>query len=318
MKTKQISTVQDVFKQFCKERHAEDKGRNYNLLQEVYANTELFDLSNIEVGEEYLINPKELVTYDIIEDDVFSHKELKEDDLYYYNVYENVAPITLPFSSCFVYYYSINKVASYVMVREFSPTILSGTAYLVLEKEGTVTKGNIPFQFFTETNKLRMLRKDKNIIEHIYNNIENSKSEEIDEDDKFHTEVTVFPLIMDTLITLSTLSSRTVVADKVENPKTEYFPRKNGLATIKREQSPIYYVLNKSEEKKPKAIKNIKSRGKLEFTHSFKVRSHWRRLHNPNTLGKNRNGEYIVKGMTFVRESVRGKGELAKRLRIVI
>ena len=33
------------FKQFCKERHAEDKGKHFNLLQEIYADTELFDIS---------------------------------------------------------------------------------------------------------------------------------------------------------------------------------------------------------------------------------------------------------------------------------
>ena len=38
-------SIHDTFKQFCKERHAEDKGKNFNLLQEVYANTELFDIS---------------------------------------------------------------------------------------------------------------------------------------------------------------------------------------------------------------------------------------------------------------------------------
>ena len=40
-----MQLITEVFKQFCKERHAEDKGKNFNLLQEVYANTELFDIS---------------------------------------------------------------------------------------------------------------------------------------------------------------------------------------------------------------------------------------------------------------------------------
>jgi hypothetical protein len=37
--------VTEAFKQFTKERHAEDKGKNFNLLQEVYASTEFFDIS---------------------------------------------------------------------------------------------------------------------------------------------------------------------------------------------------------------------------------------------------------------------------------
>ena len=44
-----MTTIQEVFKQFCKERHAEDKGKNYDLLQETYASTEFFDTTLYEV-----------------------------------------------------------------------------------------------------------------------------------------------------------------------------------------------------------------------------------------------------------------------------
>ena len=46
-----MRTITDVFKQFCKERHEEDKGRNFNTLQEIYANTEFFDLSLYSITE---------------------------------------------------------------------------------------------------------------------------------------------------------------------------------------------------------------------------------------------------------------------------
>ena len=42
-------TIQDIFKQFCKERHAEDKGKNYDLLQTTYAQTEFFDTTMCEM-----------------------------------------------------------------------------------------------------------------------------------------------------------------------------------------------------------------------------------------------------------------------------
>ena len=38
----------EAFHQFCKERHAEDKGKNFNLLQEIYSKTEFFDISFLE------------------------------------------------------------------------------------------------------------------------------------------------------------------------------------------------------------------------------------------------------------------------------
>ena len=44
-------TIHDVFERFQKDRHNEDKGRNFNLLQEVYSKTELFDISKLIVGK---------------------------------------------------------------------------------------------------------------------------------------------------------------------------------------------------------------------------------------------------------------------------
>ena len=56
--------IQDSFKQFCKERHAEDKGRNYDMLQEIYANTEFFDTTLLEVPKiEYYLNKYNSKTY---------------------------------------------------------------------------------------------------------------------------------------------------------------------------------------------------------------------------------------------------------------
>lgn len=53
---------------------------------------------------------------------------------------------------------------------------------------------------------------------------------------------------------------------------------------------------------------------KIEWSHAFSVRGHWCRI---QTIGKNREGKYIVSGFTFVREHVRGEGELVKKIRIV-
>lgn len=51
--------------------------------------------------------------------------------------------------------------------------------------------------------------------------------------------------------------------------------------------------------------------------YSWEVMGHWRRLINPNTLGKNRKGEYIVEGWTYVMPYVKGTGELMKKVRVI-
>ena len=56
--------------------------------------------------------------------------------------------------------------------------------------------------------------------------------------------------------------------------------------------------------------------GNLEYSFAFKVRGHWRHI-NEGTFGKDRNGNYNVKGYTWVTEYTKGEGELAKRIRVI-
>ena len=99
-------SIKEVFKEFCKERHAEDKGRNFNLLQEVYANTEFFDFNFLE--KRYKDHLK-----------LFT-KVFKEHRAYF--PYPN---LSLPFANNFV------KVSDsiYVFIREYEPNILTGSMY---------------------------------------------------------------------------------------------------------------------------------------------------------------------------------------------
>ena len=83
-----------------------------------------------------------------------------------------------------------------------------------------------------------------------------------------------------------------------------YYTRKHG-STIKAIK-PIYYVLDKKEEKEKRNYNRIKPLGSIAFDHSFKVIGHWRKI-SPHTYGKNRNGEYVVTGMTWVKEHNRGE-----------
>ena len=43
--------IKEAFDKFKKERHAEDKGRNFDLLQSIYASTEFFDTSLCKVAD---------------------------------------------------------------------------------------------------------------------------------------------------------------------------------------------------------------------------------------------------------------------------
>lgn len=52
----------------------------------------------------------------------------------------------------------------------------------------------------------------------------------------------------------------------------------------------------------------------IDWSHSFLVRGHWRKL---DGIGKNRNGDYCIQGRTFVVPHEKGKGKLVHKTRIV-
>ena len=74
--------------------------------------------------------------------------------------------------------------------------------------------------------------------------------------------------------------------------------------------------MEKKEEVEKQNYNRIKPLGHLAFDHSFKVRGHWRKI-SPHSYGKNRQGEYVVTGITWVKEHVRGEGDLVKKIRVL-
>lgn len=129
MKTKikeQNLNVIDLFKQFCKERHAEDKGRNFDMLQEIYAKTELFDLSFLSKEAPDLApfwNGDHTYTENNFIDEVhFTDDTFKS--------------ITLPFESQFI---KVGKAGGtddvFMFIREFSPNMLTGTLYIKFKED---------------------------------------------------------------------------------------------------------------------------------------------------------------------------------------
>lgn len=112
-----MHTIQEVFKQFCKERHEEDKGKNFDLLQNIYANTEFFDTS----------------LYQIVGIPINLSKQGKN-----FATTFSIKDFSLPFQNNFV------KVGeqTYIFIREYAPYIITGTVYTVVEKGAVI---NAPF-----------------------------------------------------------------------------------------------------------------------------------------------------------------------------
>ena len=289
----QQDNVKDLFKQFCKERHAEDKGRNFDMLQEIYANTELFDLSFVPYDDSPMIYFSKSLNYVRIEKDIFKN-------------------LSLPFENQFIKLNTPEEdevededmllgtfnEKQCVFLREYAPNIITGTVYAVT-RLGNL---NMPFTIKTLEGKL---------------SLDVAGFEEYvgygDKDEFYNGQVSYYlHFILKAVKCLCNLPKHSVVSDTPK--RNEYYTRKHG-STIK-VCKPIYYVLNKDEEKEKRTYKRIKPLGHLAFDHSFKVIGHWRRI-SPHTYGKNRQGEYVVTGMTWVKEHTRGEGELIKKIRVV-
>ena len=286
--------IKDIFKAFCKERHAEDKGRNFDTLQEIYAKTELFDLSFVPYDESPMIYASRSLNYAKIEKDIFKNLSLpfecqfikttqdREDDV------ENERELLGVFHSSFC-----------VFLREYSPNIITGTLYCYSRLDVM----NMPFTIKTEEGKLT---------------IDLTGFEEYigwkEAEPHFNEELSLYlHAIIKAVKCLTNLPKHSVVADTPKH--SDYYTRKHG-STIK-VCKPIYYILDKNEGKEKRSYKRIKPVGHLAFDHSFRVRGHWMKI-KPNTYGKNRQGEYVVTtGYTWRREHTRGEGELMKKIRVV-
>jgi len=76
------------------------------------------------------------------------------------------------------------------------------------------------------------------------------------------------------------------------------------------ELKPVVYCAPKKYTKK---FEKIYSR-KLKWSHSWEVGGHWRKIKG---IGKDRYGEYKIKGLTWVKAHTRGEGNLVKKTRVI-
>lgn len=272
--------IKEAFKKFTEERHKEDKGRNHDLLQEIYASTEFFDMS--------LCN---------FEGAVLHGFSLVHDE--YIGTY-TVEDLNLPFQNTWIKL----KENIFMFLREYSPEIITGTMYTtnymceVPEYANVTGTLNVPFTIRLKDGIISSNLNVPLIKEHVPVLLENT----------FQVAIQVGEV-------LNNLSKKQVAVDVPTGTKHEYFRRKR-KPTIKVPQRPIYYVLGDKKENVTKKYNSIHSMGRLEYTSSFHVRGHWRTI-NEKSLGKDRNGNYGIKGYTWVTDYIKGEGELTKRLRVV-
>ena len=288
--------VTELFKQFCKERHAEDRGRNHDMLQEVYAKTELFDLSFL---------PKTTPDMSPFNESEHTYKgeHLKE------LIFTNTAfkDITLPFESQFIILGKAGAIDEVCMfVKEYAPFVVTGTSYI--KSKGFTL--NAPYKIDTELGELRADLKGIYLYANTLRKI-GVTEKGVQSAVEAILELTLGQ-IMYVINIICNLPKHSVATDTPKH--AEYYTRKHN-STIK-VIKPIYYVLDKKEEKNPVQFKRISPLGHCCFDHSFKVIGHYRRI-NENSLGKTRNGDRTLKGITWVKEHVRGEGDLVKRIRIV-
>lgn len=116
---------------------------------------------------------------------------------------------------------------------------------------------------------------------------------------------------MVTLHNINRLNTHKVLVDHLTKPEYYSFTNK---PTVKINNRPIYYVLDKNTYNRRQY--NIKAVTKLTPSYAFRVRGHWRTI-NSNSLGKDRNGEYKVKGHTWVIDYIKGQGEVIHKLRVI-
>jgi hypothetical protein len=84
-------------------------------------------------------------------------------------------------------------------------------------------------------------------------------------------------------------------------------PKENGKKDGKKKPHQIRRIVRIV----PKSLKNktepIMNNGKVDFSHRWEVRGHWRRVAG---MGKNREGNYEVRGLTWIKDFVKGPEEL--------
>ena len=276
--------VIDLFEIYKRHILTFSKKSDRDYIKEVFSKTELFDVSLMEMQIKREFHTR------LINDKVIG--KLPNE-------------ITLPFECCFIKVYDDAEETNGVFIREYNPEYLTGAILIVSRRFGQNIEISVPFTIALDTQivtiEIKALLKEFRRVYSIPQDLEElSDLYKVMFDD-------VVMMVSLALNPIDCLKDHTIVVDHTN--KKEYYARK-GKPTIKVENRPIYYVLNKKE----RYDNRITPITHLEYSHSFRVRGHWR---HHNGIGKNRQGVYNVEGYTWVTDYLKGEGELVKRVRVV-
>ena len=207
-----MATIKEVFAQFCKERHAEDKGRNYDLLQHVYAHTEFFDTTLYKITGVPLN---------------FEQRDSKT-----YIATFPIEDFSIPFQNNFI---KIDEKIC-LFLREYAPNILTGTLYTInyLGQGNTL---NIPFT-------IRLYETEGVIISDFYEPLLKDRTERILKD--------TFVMVIGELLALNELSKKAIAVDKPTESKCEYYRRKKAPTIKIPQRPIYYILGEKNEDVSPK------------------------------------------------------------------
>ena len=229
-----------------------------------------------------------------------------------------VAPLpkelSLPFDSCFIQIWSDEDEHNGLFIREYSPYILTGAAFMDYHRAKITL--STPFTIDLDRLELRIKKSDvQSLVSDVakqmhmpYINNPDSVERQMLQELYLIRFTDIARLIQLATNALDSLNTKAIMVDHCK--KSEYYTFKN-KPTIKVTR-PIYYVLDK--ERYVYQSEKIKPLTKLEYSHSFRVRGHWRKM-SEDFIGKDRCGNRTMKGFTWVKDFVKGEGELTKRVR---
>lgn len=281
--------VTDLFRMYQDQILMEAKKSEKDYIKETFAKTELFDVSNIEQSMKIDYIPKQ-----INENLVCPFEE-----------------ITLPFECCFIKVYDDAEETNGLFIKEYSPEYLTGAVFILSRRFKMHTQITIPFTI--DLNRLELII-DSNLIRKElkrklgYDLTDKRNVNSMMETVQFRDVAMIISLAMKPI---NKINEYATLVDCTKKP--EYYARK-GKSTIKIANRIIYYLLDRKKyENRQYSIHPIT---KLEYSHAFAVKGHWRRI-NENSIGKNRQGLYNVKGHTWVKDYTKGEGELVKKVRMI-
>ena len=107
--------------------------------------------------------------------------------------------------------------------------------------------------------------------------------------------------------------------DTTEDTRTEYFRSPVNKKVTKLGNKPIILILNNDSEADKKAQRYKRRQGRIQYAFSWVVRGHYRKLHNPKSIGLDRNGKRCVQGATWIETYMKGDENLPllRRERVV-